>query len=410
MLPAAGPVNRLIRFLAATELVDKRGVIKDVPALIRAYRWWVMYDEPGRDKPVSDQTAWNDITALIERGLLRCVQSAAPGYTAVYCLSYSLAVVRELEGLPRDLLRHLPHRRPLPETSDSPVWDLDGQGDEPAPGADDQPEESRSETALSELLDPSPSTREGFPPPPGRTRCSGTNRRSRRRDRGDHDSENSHATGLVARCRTEWERQRGRDRVPALADLTGLIRMVALAIRVAGRPGDIEQLLTTRVASAQDLAKTLTWRLGREIADARRTERPRLSPEEEAEAERRAAEHYAARQAAQRATVEAQRGPGYADRARRAVELARRIREESATGHASDRRVLEEIAARAEAERRAVLDRWMQETAPAVQAAADLEEIRRLMNGTAEDRSRARALAQVAARRARASISPGSAG
>jgi hypothetical protein len=142
----------------------------------------------------------------------------------------------------------------------------------------------------------------------------------------------------------------------------------------------------------------LRWRLSREIADARRVEEPRLSPEAEEAAERQAAEHYAAKRSA-----ENRRSPDYAGRARAAVELARQLQAERDNMFAADRRYAEEIATRAAAERARELELWRRETRAetAGQDQQALDEIRRLLAGTAEDRSRARALAQLTASRAR---------
>ena len=375
-LLTSDPARRLAAYLADTDTVHANGTIPDAPAMLAGY---------AARAGVSMQTAWTDLGRLTVRGLVRQVQAAAPGIKARYRLSAPAAMIRaHLPGLPPELTRALYRDEPEPA-------DDENQGDDSGSGS------------FCGGLDTSPHTREGSPPPPdGRARHRAS-RRSGRPCRGSHDPGNNDAAALLARCRNEWVRQRGEQRVPAPDRLAGLVPLTSRALRVTARPGDVAQLLTERVASADDLVRTLRWRLSREVADARRAETPRLSPAEERAAERRAAEYYQARRAAEQAAVEARRGPDHAERALAVVDLARQLRAGRENMFAADHRYAEEIAARGEQERTRELELWRRETRAetAGQDQQALDEIRRLMAGTAEDRSRARALAQLTTSRAR---------
>lgn len=376
-----GPAERLAAFLADTDTVHADGTIPEALTMLEAY---------ATRARVSIVTAWADLRRLVNRGLVRQVQAAAPGIRARYRLSAPAAAIRaHMPGLPPELTRALYRDEPEPT-------DAEHQGNDSSSGSS------------CGGLNTSPYTREGSPPPPARRARHRANHRSKQPSRGSQHPGNGDATALLARCRSEWVRQRGEQRVPAPEELAGLVPLTSRALQMIARPGDVAQLLTERVASADDLLRTLRWRLSREIADARRTETPRLSPTEEQAAERRTAEYYKAQRAAERAAVEAKRGPDHADNVRAVVELARRIRQETEPRYAEDRRAAGEITQRAQAKNARRLDRQLAEAASAQQAEATLEEIRRLMD--AGDQSRARALAQLAASRGRASISPGSAG
>lgn len=387
------PAERLAGFLAITEdLVRADGTIPQARVMLETYAKWAK---------VSMVTAWADLRRLLRRGLVRQVQAAAPGIPARYRLSAPVAAVRRhMPDLPPDLARALRrHQAPEPPAEDQP--EPDGGQDE-NPGGDDDLNSSCGG------VNTTPSLREGYPQPPVGRGPRGTNRRSPRPHRGNHTGNDNGAFGLLARCRTEWGRQRGADRVPSLEELADLVPLTSKLLEVIARPGDVEQLLTTRVASAADLRRTLRWRMGRELRDAQRAEAARLTPEQEAAAEARAAEYYAARQAAERAAVGASRTVAYADRAREAVTLAKRIRAERKTsGTSGAASYAGTIAAREAARNEAALDRWRAETAPASTGQDHaLEEIRRLLSGSPEEQSRARALAQLTASRARAGASP----
>jgi hypothetical protein len=375
-LLASGPALRLAAYLADTDTVHADGTIPDVPGMLAGY---------AARAGVSMQTGWTDLGRLVDHGLVRQVQAAAPGIRARYRLSAPAAAIRaHMPGLPPELARALYREEPEP------------------PDGEHQSGDSNSGSSCGGL-DTSPYTREGSPPPPDRQARHGASRRSGQPCRGSQNPRNDDATVLLARCRSEWVRQRGQQRVPAPDELAALVPLTSRALQVTGRPGDVAQLLTERVASADDLLRTLRWRLAREVAAARRTETPRLSPADEQAAERRAAEYYQARRAAERAAVEAQRSPDHAERARAAVDLARQLHAGRENTFAADRRYAEEIAARTAADRARELESWRCETRAetAGQDQQALDEIRRLMAGTTEDRSRARARAQLTTSRAR---------
>ncbi|HEY1700969.1 MAG TPA: hypothetical protein VGG75_14760 [Trebonia sp.] len=403
LIADTGPAARMINFASLSELVDEHGIIRDMPAFVSQYRAYA-----GKIEPVSAQTAWADIKRLTGRGLMRQIQAAAPGYAAVYCLSYPAAYVDEqLAGLPRDLARALPHLRPAAGQDmdeERPPEDpaAEETGDDPELTGDLGQPETSPDLGPCGRLDTSPLMHDGYPlPQPGSGHIRAYHRPEWPARGGNHDQQASDAQHLLARCRAEWVRQRGEDRVPALDQAAKLAPLTARALRILGRPSDVEQLLTSRVASAEDLLRTLRWRLARELADARRAEQARLSPEEELAAERRAAEYYAGRHAAARAAVEARRSAGHQQRARGAVELARRLAAEHKTLFTDDPGLTKEISARRDADRKQQIDQWRAQTTAAEAEAQALDRIRALLAGDDGDRKRARALAQMTASRAR---------
>lgn len=373
-LIADGAAGRLAKFLADTDAVHADGTIPEARAMLEIY---------AARCQVSMVTAWADLRRLVDRGLVRQVQAAAPGIRARYRLSMPLAAVREhLPDLPGDLARAMYRHVPAEDA------DQDER-------LDDEPDSGSSCGGLNTT----PSPREGPPPPPAGTGPKGTNRRPGQPRRGDRGTGDSQVTGLLARCRASWISQRGADRVPGVDELAPLVPVTSRALELTGRPSDVVQLLTHQVATADDLLRTLRWRLSREIADALRTERARMTPEEEAQAEERAAEHYRAQASVRAAAIENQRTPGYSARARSVVELARRIQVEREPSFTADRRAAEEIAARAAAENARRLDRWRAETERAEENARARAEIKSLVE--AGELSRAKARVQLIAQRGR---------
>lgn len=196
------PAIRFAGYLAAE--LGGQGVIADLPGLLRGY---------AQHARVSVRTAWADLRRLVDRGLLRQLQAAAPGIPARYRLSFPAAVVASMPGLPPDLC---------------------GQ------------------------LHTSPSMGEGSPPSPAGQPRNGRPAASQHRPGGERDE----ARELLARCAAQW---RGR------LTLDGRLEaMTAISLRYA-TPGDVAQLLTERTGSARDLAGVLRWRLGRVISSARRS-------------------------------------------------------------------------------------------------------------------------------------------
>jgi hypothetical protein len=206
----------------------------------------------------------------------------------------------------------------------------------------------------------------------------------------------------LSACRGEWLAQRGPLRVPDPAELRRVETLAALALRYQV-PRDVRQILTWHVASADDLAPVLEWRLGRAVRAWRRDSRPDLRDPERrraaAEAEEQADQHRAARYAAA-ARVIGNGAPCPAEARARALAdneraTARRYGADPAAAHRP-----RDHQQPAEARPRLTLV-----TAPAPpsrdqdEAAADLArvhaEISRVWQGTPAERSRARALAQL---------------
>jgi hypothetical protein len=394
---AGAPALRMARFLADTDTVSKAGIIRDVPAMIAAYR---------ARCHVSRQTAWTDLGRLVERGMVRQVQAAAPGYPACYRLSYPAAMVdAEMTRLPPDLARELPHRRqqqaagePGESGGDDASQDQ-ARDDGPGPGGGQEPEQT-GEAGSCGRLDTSPLTREGSPPSP-----SGTGSRGTPVPAGGKigTEERAAAAFVLSACRGQWLAQRGPLRVPDPAELRRVETLTALALRYAEVPSDVRQLLTWHVASADDLARVLEWRLGRAVSAWRRTSRPDLRDPRRrraaAEAEDQADQHRAARYAAGIRAI-GSGAPCPAEARARALADSERA---TARLHRSDPAAKPRPGDHqqpAEARPRLTLV-----TAPAPanrdqdEAAAELArvhaEIARLWQGTPAERSRARALAQL---------------
>jgi len=94
---ADGCLLRMARHLA--HVADTRGMVTDLPQVMRAY---------AAREHVSVQTGWTDLGRLIDRGLLRQVQAAAPGYPARYRLcAPAAAVAARMPNLPADLAADL---------------------------------------------------------------------------------------------------------------------------------------------------------------------------------------------------------------------------------------------------------------------------------------------------------------
>jgi hypothetical protein len=238
-----GPALRMAAYLADTDTVRADGVIPDVPAMLAGYMTRAR---------VSRQTAYTDLGRLVERGLVRQVQAAAPGYRARYRLSAPAAMAAaSMPGLPPELARAI---RPGPGAAETGG---EHQADEPGPACGG--------------LDPSPYMREGSPPSPCGTGQGGLRRRIRRRSGGEEigSEERDQARAVLKACAGEWRAQRGR--APA-GELARVEVLTALALRHAP-PGEVIQLLTWHVAGARDLAGVLAWRLGQVVAAARRPAR-----------------------------------------------------------------------------------------------------------------------------------------
>jgi hypothetical protein len=195
---------RMARHLAA--VVGDHGVIADVPEVIRTYTV---------HHHVSERTAWADLGRLVDRGLLRQLQAAAPGYAARYRLCAPTAVVAE----------HVPAPPP--------------------------------ELASCVGLQTSPSTREGHPPSRARRARLSIPAGARPGPGGISNEERDSARALLRRC-------------AAAPPLPARIEsMTAVALRHVP-PGELQEILTDRLSGARDVAGVLAWRLGRVITAARR--------------------------------------------------------------------------------------------------------------------------------------------
>jgi hypothetical protein len=394
---ADAPALRMARFLADTDTVSKAGIIRDVPAMIAAYR--------ARCR-VSRQTAWTDLGRLVERGLVRQVQAAAPGYPACYRLSYPAAMVdAEMTRLPPDLARELPHRRqqqaagePGESGGDDASQDQ-ARDNDPEPGGEQEPEQA-GEAGSCGRLDTSPYTREGSPPSPA-----GTGSRGTPVPAGGKISteERAAAASVLSACRGQWLAQRGPLRVPDPAELHRAETLTALALRYAEVPSDVRQLLTWHVASADDLPRVLEWRLGRAVSAWRRTSRPDLRDPRRrraaAEAEEQADQLRAARYAAAVRSI----GSGAPCPAEARAQVLADNERAAARRHGADPAAV--LRPRDHEQPAEARPRLTLVTAPAPanrdqdEAAAELArvhaEIARLWQGTPAERSRARALAQL---------------
>jgi hypothetical protein len=239
------PALRMCRFLADTDTVAADGAITDVPAMISAYA--------ARCR-VSRQTAYTDLRRVIACGLVRQVQAAAPGYRAMYRLSYPAAMVdAEMPGLPDGLARALPHRH---KTAD------DERAADRQPGsADNRPGDACAG------LDPSPLTREGKTPCPGRPGKPRAHHRQGAQGKEPSSEETAQAAEVLRACRPRWLAQRGWQGMPDPSELRPIEHLTAVALRYAG-PSELVLVLTQMVASASDLPRVLAWRLTRIVTAA----------------------------------------------------------------------------------------------------------------------------------------------
>jgi hypothetical protein len=251
------PAMRMARFLADTDTVNGTGVIADVPAMLRAY---------SARCHVSRQTGYTDLARLLERGLVRQVQAAAPGYPARYRLSYPAEFVDELTDLPPGLASALPHRQHAEADAEAGPEEPPGTA---APGETGDPGPGPAGRSCAGL-DPSPFTREGKNPRPGRPGKPHGHHWPRTWGGEPSSEEIAAAAGLLRACRPRWLAQLGPQRVPGHAELGQVERLAALALRHAG-PSELVPVLTQMVASASDLPGVLTWRLTRIVASAGRT-------------------------------------------------------------------------------------------------------------------------------------------
>lgn len=393
---ADAPALRMARFLADTDTVSKAGIIRDVPAMIAAYR---------ARCHVSRQTAWTDLGRLVERGLVRQVQAAAPGYPACYRLSYPAAMVdAEMTGLPPDLARELPHRKQQAAGEPGEGHDDDASQDQardadPEPGGGQEPEQA-GEAGSCGRLDTSPLTREGSPPSPVGTGSSGTPVPARGKIGTE---ERAAAVSVLSACRGQWLAQRGPLRVPDPAELRRVETLTALALRYAEVPGDVRQILTWHVASADDLARVLEWRLGRAVSAWRRASRPDLRDPRRRQAAAEAEEQADQLRAARNAAAVRQIGNGAPCPAEARARVLATSQRATARHHGADPTT--EPRPRDRQQRAEARPRLTLVTAPAPaapgqdEAAAELArvhaEIARLWAGTPAERSRARALAQL---------------
>jgi hypothetical protein len=201
-----GPAARMAAYLADTDTVHADGTIPDVTAMLAGYAARAL---------VSTQTAWTDLGRLTARGLVRQVQAAAPGIKARYRLSAPAAVLRaHMPGLPPELARAL-------------------YRDEQEPADDEHQGDDSSSGSSCGGLDTSPICAR-VPPPPDSQAHHRARRRPGRPRRGIQHSGNNDATVLLARCRSEWVRQRGEQRVPALDELAALVPLTSRALQVIG--------------------------------------------------------------------------------------------------------------------------------------------------------------------------------
>lgn len=237
--------QRMAKYLADTDTVGADGVIRDVPAMLAAYM---------ARCHVSKQTAYTDLARLVERGLVRQLQAAAPGIKARYRMSFPAAVVAaRMPGLPRDLAREL-----IP----APAATAHAAGHESASDQD------QAGFACGEL-DTSPLTREGSPPSRCSTRQDAPAAVPPHRPGKISSEEKDRALSVLSACVGEWRAHRGAHGVPGPGELARLVPLAAVALRHV-TPGEVTQLLTYHVASAKNLPGTLAWRLGRVIDGHRR--------------------------------------------------------------------------------------------------------------------------------------------
>ncbi|MET9067757.1 hypothetical protein [Streptosporangium sandarakinum] len=250
-----------------THHADEAGRLVDIPAVLDAY---------AARHALSYRVGWTDLTdRLVEMGLVRQVCAAAPERQARYVLCMDLALLPD--DLPADLAREL--RRYI---------------DDPVAAAKGRPTRAGIDAALADCevvregsatrseaiatssgcgrLHTSPYTREGSPPS-HQQRPSQAPRRPRRLPfRGqDFDEKRAEALNFVKTLAPQWASQRG-GQVLEDAELAALAPMVALLLRHMPR-SEAAELLTAQVASADDLAGVLRWRIGRTLAGVRRAVR-----------------------------------------------------------------------------------------------------------------------------------------
>lgn len=236
---------------------DARGSVSNLPTVLASY---------AQAEHVSVQTGWRDLKRLVECGLVRQVQAAAPGFPARYLLSAPTAAIPD--DLPASLARAIGHTHTPADPATSPPAgkDLDQQNDEHGhEGVGEWP----AGGLCGGVLDTSPLPRKGSPPSPHTTHPGRNIRRHSAPVWGASSSEKDQAWAVLAACGPLWRAQRGPAGVPAADQLAHIAAMTALALRYLP-PGEVIELLAEQVASAIDLPTVLAWRLGRVLRAARR--------------------------------------------------------------------------------------------------------------------------------------------
>jgi hypothetical protein len=374
--------RRLLAFIGDTCAVDEYGRIENMTLFIGEYRARVAAQrrEAGRrnQNPPAESTVWADIGALVDVGLLRCTQAAAPQQNAAYRIAYpaaDVAVLHQMSPLPGSLAEKLGLvDDPEPETTTR---------ENNAPG--EKPETMPCLNARVDQLHPPPGSPNPSPPadPSQRAPFRGDNSRS----------EEPPGMSILSLSRYSWIAQRGAGRVPGADEMSELAPLVGYSLRWMSA-AQVRGLITDRVASAADLKALVRWRLKTEINAARNAARYAAEAAEQAEeADQRAAERAAAL-TAEAARAAERHAARQADPAHPLHQLRAEMRRRAADQRAAA--LLSQRPGRPAAEARTVPVPGP--TAPAADPYdGELARIRRLM---AEDPARAHAAAQAAASRA----------
>ncbi|GII59432.1 hypothetical protein Pth03_78210 [Planotetraspora thailandica] len=244
-----------------THRADERGRLAELPAVMASY---------AAVHQVGIRTAWSDFRRLRELGYVRQTAAPCPGRAARYTLA-----------VPADLPPELP--RTLSTTVREEI-------DPAVDRARSRQTRVTMDAALSECevirhgsatgpkiaasfgcgrLHTSPYTREGSPPsPPEHVPRSRPGPRQARFG-GVSDEEKSQALYIVKTCGPFWERQRGPGRGLPSSQVAEVAHLTALLLRHVP-PSEAVELLTEQVASAEDLAAVVRFRIGRQLAAARR--------------------------------------------------------------------------------------------------------------------------------------------
>ncbi|MFI6802981.1 hypothetical protein [Streptosporangium canum] len=301
---------RMIRHL--THRADERGRLVELQAVIGSY---------AAVHRVSERIAWADLKRVRELGYVRQTAAAAPGRRARYVLSVPATLPAEL---PRSLARAVRNEidpaadrargRQTRVTMDANLAECEmvryGSATRPA--------------IMTQLgcgrLQTSPYTREGSPPSPRDHVLRSLPGLRRARSGGISDEEKATALYVVKGCGPIWARQRG-GQVLGDAQAAELAPLVALLLRHMP-PSEAVELLTEQTGSAVDLAGVVRYRIGRQLAAARR--RARVRADEHGQGYAAAMATRAAAAAARYEQTQAGRQEFHAARA--ALEAARRRR------------------------------------------------------------------------------------